>query len=283
MTRGYQHNFEIHLTLQRLAPKTKEAYLGAITALSSYHQQAPDDLTNDQIQDYLLYCIQEKKLAWSSCNVLFCGLKKYYQEFLGRTETEFTIPPRPRSKQLPMLLSKEEVAEILKAPVNLKHRALLTMVYGSGLRVSEVTRLKPVHIESNSLKIRVEQSKGHKDRYTILSRKGLDLLREYWRAYQPKSWLFFGREKEQPMSINTAQRIYYNAKKKAGITKGRGIHTLRHCFATHSLDLGTDVFVIKRWMGHSSIKTTWKYIHLTPDYLSKIKSPLDLLEEGGES
>ncbi len=283
MTRGYQYNFETHLSLQRLAPKTKEAYLRAIAGLANYHQQASEDLTNDQIQDYLLYCIQEKQLAWSSCNVLFCGLKKYYQEFLGRNETEFTIPPRPRSKQLPMLLSKEDVAKILGVPASLKHRALLTTVYGSGLRVSEVVKLKPVHIESNRLKIRVEQSKGHKDRYTILSRKGLDLLREYWRAYQPKSWLFFGREKDQPMSINTAQRIYYNAKEKAGITKGRGIHTLRHCFATHSLDAGTDVFVIKRWMGHSSIKTTWKYIHLTPDYLIKMKSPLDMLGEGAES
>ena len=223
MARRYQCNFETYLSLQRVSLKTKESYLRAVSDLSNYHLDGPEKLTNNQIQEYLRYCIQEKQLAWSSCNVLFCGLKKYYQEFLGREESEFSIPPRPRSKQLPMLLSKQEVLNLLNATNNLKHKTLLTTVYGSGLRASEVVRLRPVHIESDRMKIRVEQGKGHKDRYTILSLKGLELLREYWRSYQPKSWLFFGRKKDQPMSITTAQRIYYNAKKKAKITRGRGI------------------------------------------------------------
>ena len=130
--------------------------------------------------------------------------------------------------------------------------------------------------------IRVEDGKGGKDRYTVLSQSCLDLLRLHWRANHPGEWLFFGRDKTSPMSINTAQRIYYQAKNKTGITRGRGIHTLRHCFASHLLDEGTEIYVIKRWMGHSSLKTTYKYIHLSPDYLSKVKSPLDLLYAGGE-
>ena len=283
MTKGYHRSFCDYLSLIRVSEKTKEAYLHSVANLAAYHDLPAADLTNNQIQDYLLYSIQEKKLAWSSCNVLFCGLKKYYQNYLGRSDSEFSIPPRPRSKQLPMLLGKEEVLGILQAPANIKHRALLATVYGSGLRVSEVVRLRPEHIESNRMMIRVEQSKGRKDRYTVLSQYCLDLLREYWRAQQPKEWLFFSRYKKHHMCIGTAQRIYYHAKAKTRITKGRGIHTLRHCFASHALEAGTELYIIKRWLGHTSIQTTCKYIHLTPDYLSKIKSPLDMLEFGGES
>ena len=271
-------SFSDFLSLQRVAPSTKVSYLRAVDGLSLFHNnQKPTELTNDQIQDYLLHSIQEKKLAWSSCNVLFCGLKKYYQEFLGRSINDFFIPPRTRSKKLPMLLSKEEVSRLLQAPTNLKHRALLTLIYSSGLRVSEAVTLKARHIESDQMMLRVENGKGGKDRYTILSKKCLELLREHWRINQPGEWLFFGREKTSPMSIGTAQRIYYQAKDKTSITRGRGIHTLRHCFASHLLDAGTEIYVIKRWMGHSSLKTTYKYIHLSPDYLRKIKSPLDYL------
>lgn len=181
-----------------------------------------------------------------------------------------------------MLLSKGEVKKILQTTTNIKHRALLATVYGSGLRVSEVVKLRPEHIESNRMQIRVEQGKGRKDRYTILSRCGLSLLRDYWRAEQPKKWLFFGQDKKSPMAIGTAQRIYYQAKDKTKLTKGRGIHTLRHCFASHCLEAGIELYVIKRWLGHTSIKTTCKYIHLSPDYLNKIKSPLEILY-GGQS
>jgi len=211
----------------------------------------------------------------------FCGLKKYYLEFSGRSEAEFSIPPRPRARRLPMLLSRDDVAKILTAKDNIKHRALLTTVYGSGLRVSEAVKLRPEHIESDRIMIRLEQGKGRKDRYTILSKKCLDLLRQYWRVCQPGEWLFFGRDKSKPMSIGTAQHVYYQAKKKAGITKGRGIHTLRHCFASHLVEAGTELYMIKRWLGHTAIKTTCTYLHLSPDYLAKTISPLDLLYSSG--
>ncbi len=282
ITQEYLKDYQNFLFIQRVAEKTREAYLRSVTELSAFHKSLPEKLTNDKIQDFLLYNIREKELAWSSCNVLFCGLKKYYGEFLGRGEAEFSIPPRPRSKQLPMLLSREEVNRLLNAKENLKHRALLATVYGSGLRVSEAVRLRPEHIESDRMEIRVEQGKGHKDRYTVLSQNGLELLRDYYRAFQPEEWLFFGKDKASPMSIGTGQSIYYQAKEKAGITKGRGIHTLRHCFATHALESGVELYIIKRWLGHTSIKTTCKYIHLSPDYLKKVKSPLDLLYENGD-
>ena len=178
MERDCQKSFINYLYLQRVAPKTRLAYLQSVKGLSVYFQQQADQLTNDQIQEYLLYCIKEKKSAWSTCNVVFCGLKKFYHGFLGRDNTGFSIPPRPRAHQLPMLLSRDEVSRILKAPNNLKHQALLAIIYGSGLRVSEAVRLRAEHIESKRMLLRIEQSKGRKDRYTILSKSCLELLRD---------------------------------------------------------------------------------------------------------
>lgn len=269
--------FQLHLILQRFADKTKEAYLGSVDSIGKFHKQPPENLTNNKIQDYLIYCIQDKKLAWSSCNVVFCGLKCFYKEFLKRDDSEFSIPPRPRSRQLPNFLSVEEVEKLLQATTNIKHKALLAMVYGSGLRASEAVRLQSRHVESNRMMLRVEQGKGRKDRYTVLSQTALEWLRDYWRAYQPGEWLFFGQDKAKPMSIGTAQKIFYQAKERIGISRVNGIHCLRHSFATHMNEQGCQIFVLKRFLGHSSIKTTYRYVHLSPDYLEKIVSPLDLL------
>lgn len=177
-----------------------------------------------------------------------------------------------------MLLSRDEVQRLLQAPKNLKHRALLNIVYGSGLRVSEAVCLRPEHIESKRMMLRIEQGKGRKDKYTILSQTSLELLREYWRQYQPHKWLFFGRDKNKPMPSETGQKIYYLAKEKAGITNGLGIHTLRHCFATHSLEQGVQLFFLKRWLGHSSIKTTCTYLHTSEEFMATQVSPLDHLD-----
>ena len=275
MGRSFNDSFENYLIVQRVAEKTRKVYLQSVQGLEAFHEQPADKLSNEQIQDYLIFCIQEKELAWSSCNVLFCGLKKYYSGYLGFDEAKFSIPPRPRSRQLPTLLSPQEVKSILLATGNLKHKALLALIYGSGLRVSEAVSLEPHHIESSRMMVRVEQSKGRKDRYTVLSQSSLGLLREYWRSYRPGKWLFFGRDKNIPMPIGTAQKVFYCAKKKAGVTKGRGIHTLRHCFASHALEQGVEMYIIKRWLGHTSIMTTCGYLHLSPSHLAKIKSPLD--------
>lgn len=279
MSRKFQDNFENYLIVQRVAKTTRNAYLQAVLGLEVFHQQPADELKNEQVQHYLHYCIQEKELAWSSCNVLFCALKKYYSGYLGRDDSQFSIPPRPRSRQLPMLLSPLEVRSILLATGNLKHKALLAIVYGSGLRVSEAVNLEPHHIESNRMMVRVEQGKGCKDRYTVLSKTSLELLREYWRSYRPGKWIFFGRDKNLPMPIGTAQKVFYKAKEKSGVTRGRGIHTLRHCFASHALEQGVEMYIIKRWLGHTSITTTCGYLHLSPSHLAKIKSPLDDLYE----
>jgi site-specific recombinase XerD len=279
MKTSYQKTFANYLSLQRVAPTTKKSYLQAVKGLTAHFQQPAEQLTHDQIQDYLLYCIKEKKLAWSSCNVLFSGLKKFYHGFLGRDNSGFSIPPRPRSHQLPMLLSRDEIRRIINATNNLKHHALLAIVYGSGLRVSEAVKLRPEHIDSKKMLIRINQAKGRKDRYTILSKSRLNLLRDYWRTYQPAKWLFYTKDKNKHMSSETAQKVYYLAKQKAGVTNGRGIHTLRHCFATHALEQGVQLFIIKRWLGHASIKTTCMYLHASPEIFQNLSSPLDSLME----
>lgn len=278
MSSHLRTQFLNHLTLQRRSPKTKEAYVSAVYGLAGHYMTAPDKLSDKQIQDYLRYLIEKRKLAWSSCNVVFSGLICFYKNVLKRDKTAFSIPPRPRSKKIPMILSVEEVQNLLHSVSNLKHRALLLAVYSAGLRVGEAVRLKPHHIESHPsrMMIRIENGKGRKDRYTILSPKFLKVLKEYWKEYRPKEWLFFGSDLHKPMPESTAQRIYYNAKKKAGITNGRGIHTLRHCFASHLLWQGEDIYTIKRLLGHSSIKTTYKYFHVTPQQIAAVISPLDM-------
>ncbi|OPX37498.1 MAG: hypothetical protein B1H12_04750 [Desulfobacteraceae bacterium 4484_190.2] len=270
--------FNDHMILRGFSPKTKDAYIGAVAALAKYYHLSPDNLNNDQIQAYLLHLIKDRKLAWSSVNVAFSGLRCFYTQVLKWDETRFHIPSRPRQKKLPKLLSVEQVNDLLKAVPNIKHRTLLMTVYGGGLRVSEVVRLKPHHIESDRMMIRVEQGKGRKDRYTILPQSLLDQLKAYWKACRPQSWLFFGRDKDKPMPIGTAQRIYYNAKNKTGIKKGNGIHTLRHCFATHLLDQGVDIFTIKQMLGHTALVTTSKYLHTTKEKITAVKSPLDTLD-----
>lgn len=271
-----RRRFEDYLTLQRVADKTKKSYINAVAGLAKFYGKSPDTLVNEQIQQYLLYLIRERKLAWNSCNVAFSGLYCFYGKFLKWEKTEFSIPPRPRYKKLPEILSSQEVKQLINAADDIRNRALLSMTYGSGLRVSEVVCLKAQHIEKDRKLLRVEQAKGRKDRYTLLSLKALDVLRLYWKSWRPADYLFYGNKRNHPMSISSAQKIYQHAKKVSGINKGKGIHTLRHCFATHLLEQGVDIYLIKNFLGHGSIKTTMTYLHVLPQRLAEVKSPLDL-------
>jgi integrase/recombinase XerD len=267
--------FENYLIVHRKAEKTQQAYLSAVKGIANYFNRPPDQLTSEQIQDYLAHLITERKLSWKTCNVAFCALQCFYVKFLKRPAIEVNIPPRPRQRKLPDIFNKAEVARLIENAKDLRHRALLMMVYGSGLRVSEVVRLKAQHIESDRMLVRVEQSKGRKDRYTLLSQKALEVLRLYFRYYQPSAYLFIGQKKNEPMSAATARKMYTYAKQKAGLTKAGGIHTLRHCFATHLLMHGVDIQLIKEFLGHNQLETTMVYLHMVPDRIAKVKSPLD--------
>lgn len=267
------------MKLRRFAQKTQEAYVSAVAGLAKYHNQSPDLLDKEKIQAYLLYLMDERRLSWSTCNVVVCGIRFFYLQTMGIDSMRLGIPPMRAQKKLPEILSAEEIERLFKCATSLKNRVLLMTTYGAGLRVSEVVNLKLSDIDSSSrMMIRISQGKGNKDRYTMLSNRLLTELRAYYREYKPPVWLFYGSHTGTQMSIGTAQTLYYAAKERAGITKQGGIHTLRHCFATHLLEAGVDLRTIQTLMGHASIMTTIGYLRVTSRKLSATKSPLDLIE-----
>ena len=266
------------LVVRGMAVRTQEAYLGAVAGLAKFYGRSPDQIGEAEVQRYLLHLLQERKLAHSSCNIVCSALEFFYRVTLKRRETEFCLPRPKVPARLPQILSREEVATLIEKTTNVKHRALLMATYGGGLRLLEVCHLKVCDIDSDRMTLRVEQGKGAKDRYTLLSPRLLVELRRYWCVYHPKLWLFPSpRVPEQPLSQHTAHRIYHAAKDRAGIIKAGGIHALRHAFATHLLEAGVDVHTIQRLMGHGSLSTTARYFHLAQKHLSGTASPLDLL------
>ena len=195
-----------------------------------------------------------------------------------RGQEEFSLRvPAKRSGRLPEPLSRSEIAKLLDATRNTKHRVLLMTAYGGGLRVSELVHLQPHDIHSERMLIRVNQGKGRKDRYTLLSPRLLEELRTYWREYRPQRWLFSGKDGSLPLPVGTVQKIFSAAKQRAGIQHGHGIHSLRHSFGTHLMEAGVPLPIIQRLMGHASLTTTAKYLHVTSQHLHSIRSPLDLL------
>ncbi len=269
------------LVVRGMSVRTREAYLGAVAGLAKYYGRRPDRIGESEVQRYLLYLIEERKLAWSSCNVVAQGLKFFYRVTLKRSETQFAIPRARQPQKLPQILSREEVAALLEKTVNRKHRAILMTAYGAGLRLNEICHLKLADIDSKRMTIRVEQGKGAKDRYTLLSPRLLKELRCYWAVYRPKEWLFTAHDSVRPIFDQTVQRIFYAAKDRARIAKDCGIHGLRHAFATHLLEAGVDIHTIQRLMGHGHISSTLRYFHLARKHLAGTPSPLELLESPG--
>lgn len=265
------------LELKRLSPNTHDAYLRAVEGLAKYYSRSPEKITNREVQDYLHYLQVNRQLSWSSCNVAACGVLFLYSRVLRRDSLRIELPPRIRPKSLPEVLSQGEVRRLFDAVSSPKHRALLMTTYGAGLRVSEVVNLKLTDIDSDRMAIRVTQGKGKKDRRTILSKLLLHELKAYWKIDRPPEWLFPGSDINKAMVRGSAQKIYYNAKKAAGIRREGGIHTLRHSFATHMLEDGVDSSLIQVMMGHAYIGTTAKYLHISQRHMKNVQSPLDTL------
>ena len=273
---------EADMAMRGLAYRTRETYVESVAKLAKFYGRGPDRISEAEVQRYLLHLLEERRLAHSSCNVVVSALEFFYRTTLKRRETEFCLPRPKVPAKLPQILSREEVAALIEKTTNLKHRALLMATYGGGLRLLEVCHLKLCDIDSHRMTLRVEQGKGAKDRYTLLSPRLLVELRRYWCVYRPQRWLFPSpRDPEQPHSAHTAHRIFHAAKDRAGITKAGGIHALRHAFATHLLEAGVDVHTIQRLMGHGSLSTTARYFHLAQKHLSATASPLELLERPG--
>jgi site-specific recombinase XerD len=253
-----------------------------MTGLTKHYHQPPDQLSDDQLKDYLLYLAQERKLAASSLNVAVSGMRAFYDWVLQRPDCGLwrALPRVRKSTHRPQVLDVKEVERLLMVGcVHPKHRAFLMTVYGAGLRLGEACRLEPRHLDSARMQIRVEQGKGRKDRYTLLSPRLLQELRAYWRMFQPKRWLFpASHDASRPMDERTGQKIYYTAVARAGLPRKGGIHSLRHSFATHLLESGVEITIVQRLLGHNSLSVTANYLHVRRERLAQVQSPLQLLD-----
>jgi integrase/recombinase XerD len=256
---------------------TIRLYLLHVATFAQHFHRPPDQLGAEHIRQYQLFLIQEKKLAWSSYNQIVCALRFFYAKTLKRACLLQDIPFPRHQQRLPLILSHEEVARILTAPTHLKSRALLMTIYAAGLRRSEVARLRVRDIDSARMTITVHQGKGQRDRVVMLSPVLLDTLRQYWRYEKPREWLFPGRNPNQPISGNDIFMVFHNAVLRAGINKKVCPHSLRHSFATHLLESGTDLRTIQILLGHRSLKTTSRYLHVSQEQVRATASPLDSL------
>jgi integrase/recombinase XerD len=219
-----------NMKLRGFAPNTQQAYVAAVAGLAKFYRESPDRLNSEKVQHYLLHLMEERRLSWSTCNVVAAGLRFFYTETLRWHPANIGIPPRRKKTQLPEILSRQELERLFVATMNHKHRVMLMTAYGAGLRVSELVRMKASDIDSQRMMIRVEQGKGNKDRYTILSQRLLTELRSYWKTYRPQTWLFPSKDPDQHVCRETAHRIYHECKNRAGITKGKGIHNASPLF-----------------------------------------------------
>jgi integrase/recombinase XerD len=274
------------MVLRGFAKRTQGSYVDAVRALAKYYRCGPDQLSDEQVQAYLLHLLQERGLARSSVNQAACAARFLYCEVLGQTARRPQIPLGRREQRLPELLTRAEVAALLGAASSPKARTLLMTAYASGLRVSELCALRGRDIESapDRMCIRVVQGKGRRDRFSLLTPDLLEALRLYWRTCRRGAggdgWLFAAAsDPARPLDSSSAQRFYYQAHDAAGLTKKGGIHTLRHCFATHLLEAGVDLHSISQWMGHNHLNTTARYLRMASPGYSAGADALSLLSQ----
>mgnify|MGYP001195821751 CR=1 FL=1 len=269
---------EQYLKLKAYSASTRKTYLNEMTQLLLTLKNIPaDELTASHLKRYFVYCFEKLGLKENTMHSRINSLKFYYEQVLKREKFFWEIP-RPKKPILtPRFFNQDEVTAIIKAADNIKHKTMLMLGYATGMRVSEIVRLKVENIDSSRMCVHVEQAKGKKDRIVRLSPVLLVMLREYWKTagLPKKGYLFPGQPKEEPYSTRSLQIVLADAKEKAGVMKPGSVHALRHSFATHLLDKGTDVTMIMKLLGHNSIKTTLRYLHVTNRDLLHVMSPLD--------
>lgn len=280
-----RQNFIRELVIRGTSPRTQETYVGAIARLAKHYQQSPDRLTDDQLKDYIFYLAHDKKLAASSLNQAVSAMRAFYSWVLRRSVDHLwlALPRVHRAIRRPQVFSIEELERLFTVGCPYaKHRAFLMTLYGAGLRLSEACRLKAEHIHPRRRQIRVDQGKGRKDRYTLLSPRLLQELRGYWQCFRPEHWLFPStKDPGLPMDERVGQKMFYSAVERAGLPRRGGIHSLRHSFATHLLEAGVEITVVQRLLGHSSLATTSNYLHVRQERLRQVQSPLQLLDLNG--
>ena len=266
------------MELRHLSRRTQDCYLLCMRNYTRYFGVSPEGLGEEEIKTYLYHLIEAKQASQATVSQSYSALKFFYETTLKRDWISYRIPRAKQSKPLPAVLSPGEVQAIVSAVRNLKHRAILMTIYSGGLRINEAVHLKVTDIDSSRMVIRVRHGKGKKDRYTLLAQRTLEELRHYWKQSQPVDWLFPGKDRSVPLSVSSVQKAFKEALIRTGIKKAVSVHTLRHSFATHLLENGTDLYHIQRLLGHASPKTTTVYLHLSRRDLGQIANPLDSIE-----
>ena len=275
----FRELMERDMEIRGFSPHTKQCYLGRLKDFVRHFMRPPDQLTIEDIHRYQLHLTRDRKVSWSVFNQVVAALRFFYGVTLQKDWDIKRIPYQRTGRKLPLVLSPEEVSGVLEALTNLKHRALLMTVYAAGLRVSEVVSLRVADIDSQRMMLRVEQGKGRNDRYVMLGQKLLYVLREYWKIEQPRDWLFPGQIPKRHLTRSAVERVFYQARDTAGITKKVSVHSLRHSFATHLLESGVNIRKIQLLLGHRSLRSTQVYTHVARDYLDNTPSPLDILPD----
>jgi integrase/recombinase XerD len=267
------------MQIRNLAAHTQRVYVEQLVRFARYFRRSPEHLGPAEIRMYLIYLTQERRLSASSIIVTVSALRFFYTVTLKRPwAVENDIPTSRKAKKLPVVLSPDEVRRFLGAVDNLKHRVILTVCYATGLRISEAVRLKSTAIDSQRMVIRVDQGKGHKDRYVMLPPKLLAMLRDYWKRTHPGEWLFPGDRVGQPISPLTIGQICRQVRLRCGIGKPITPHSLRHAFAVHLLEAGTDLRTIQLLLGHRNLGTTARYLMIATSQVCATTSPLEALE-----
>lgn len=266
------------LSIRKYSRRTIKSYIRYNKDFLLFTGMKPEEIENEDIKKYLYYMIDKNKVATSTLNIILNALKFYYEEVLEK-KFIYEVKRPKKDKKLPVVLNREEVHKILNASSNIKHKAILMLIYSAGLRVGEVVKLKPEAIDSERGLIHIKGGKGRKDRYTILSQTALKILKEYYEQYKPRKWLFERAKPGRNITVRTVQAIFKQACKRVGISKKVTVHALRHSFATHLLESGVDLRYIQELLGHKSSKTTEIYTHVIKTSLAKIKNPLNSMME----
>jgi site-specific recombinase XerD len=269
------------LTLKAYSPSTIRTYRNELLQLLQLLKDKPaSELTPDDLRRYMAYAMEKEGIKENTAHSRLNALKFYYEQVLKKEKFFWEVPRPKKQQQLPRFFNQDEIAAIINATKNLKHKAMLMLSYSCGLRVSEVVAMKAGNIDSKRMCVLIEQAKGKKDRIAALSPVLLVVLREYWKTYKPlrNGYLFEGQNPGEPYSTRSLQLVLDAAKHKAGILKPGSVHALRHSFATHLLDKGTDVTMIMKLLGHNDLKTTLRYLHVTNRDMLQLISPLDDLK-----
>jgi integrase/recombinase XerD len=267
------------MKLRSFADTTIQTYTRIVGDFACYFHRSPERLGPEDVRQYLLHAIEVKKLAWTTYQVYRAALKFIYTRTLKQPWFDLEVPKPKVRRKLPRVLSQEDIARVLNATTNLKHRAILATLYGAGLRRAEVRTLKVSDIDSKRMVIHIREGKGRVPRQVTLSPKLLELLSVYWRWRKPKDWLFpSARYPERPIDLSGIFGICEDAAKKVGLEKRLAPHVLRHSYATHLLEAGTDLRVIQLLLGHADLETTARYLHVSKKMLSATASPLDSLQ-----